>query len=337
MTDKEFLRTVLFKRNKPDIKNKSQKLLIDLYEIPKKNKGKEIRHYIRPYKANEQQQADILFLPTDSFGYKYCLVVVDLHDNRCDAQPLKTKTNKEVLNAFENIYKRGILKLPTYMNVDEGTEFKGIVADYFRKNNVVLTVSAVGRHSANAFAEYINKLVGRGIFSIQNVKELETNKTNKQWVKDLKYVVEVINEKADENHKLNIQHQLTEAKKEKKEEKESIKGESNIDKHIDEFNKKIEKGEKIPELKLNVPLIDKSNKNDGVLDEGQKVRYKLDYPIDIATGKRLHGTFRSGDIRWSLTEHKIDKVLLLPNQPISYLISGIKNKSFLRNELQLIN
>jgi hypothetical protein len=223
------------------------------------------------------------------------------------------------------------------MNVDEGSEFKGSVEQYFKDEHIILTVSAVNRHSQNAFVEYINKLIGKGIFSLQNVKEIETQKTNKQWINDLKYIVEVINEKADENFKANRIKQLDEAKKEKKEEKEAIKGDDKINEHIKTFINKVDKGEPIEKLKgHNIPLIDESNKNDGVLEQNTKVRYKLDYPIDIATKKRLNGNFRAGDIRWSLSEHKVDKVIIIPNQPISYLLSGITNRSFLRNDLQVI-
>jgi hypothetical protein len=70
--------------------------------------------------ANAVQQADILYLPDDN-GYKFCLVVVDVADHRIDAQQLKTLTAESVRNAFKIIYKREILKMPTYeMITDQG-------------------------------------------------------------------------------------------------------------------------------------------------------------------------------------------------------------------------
>lgn len=333
MSTKEFLKSVLF--NKPTKKpSENQKLLLDLYKIPTKNKGKEIRHFIKPLKEGEQQQADILFLPDDN-GYKYCLVVVDIANNRTDAFALKTKSTTEVLNAFKRIYSNKILKKPLYLNTDSGSEFKSVVHDYFSENNIIHTVSDTGRHSANAFVEYINKLIGRAIFSIQNVKELETKRTNRQWTRHLKEVIEILNEKANENQKKHTIEQLEIAKREKKDEEKAIVGSSAIDQHIDEFLNKIEKGKPINELKTDIPLIDKSTKH-GILEIGTTVRYKLDYPIDIATGEKLHGKFRAGDIRWSLTKHKIEKQIIVPNQPISYLISGFQHRSFLYNDLQVV-
>jgi hypothetical protein len=79
-----------------------------------------------------------------------------------------------------------------------------------------------------------------------------------------------------------------------------------------------------------------NSKNTNILEEGIKVRVALDYPISAGTGEKLHGKFRAGDIRWSKEIHTIDKVILTPNQPISYLVSDIHNASYLRNQLQLV-
>ena len=45
--------------------------------------------------------ADLMFLPNDSFGYKYMLVVVDLASDEFDMQELKNKTPDHILKAFE--------------------------------------------------------------------------------------------------------------------------------------------------------------------------------------------------------------------------------------------
>lgn len=71
-----------------------------------------------------------------------------------------------------------------------------------------------------------------------------------------------------------------------------------------------------------------------ILDEGTQVRVKLDYPIDIYNS-RLHGKFRSGDIRWSLKPHTISKVLIFPNQPVRYCVEGVNNNTFSKAELML--
>ena len=70
-----------------------------------------------------------------------------------------------------------------------------------------------------------------------------------------------------------------------------------------------------------------------LLEIGAKVRVALDYPKNIKN-ERQHGTFRAGDIRWSTKSHTIENILLLPNQPIRYVISGIPNNTFSKYEIK---
>jgi hypothetical protein len=59
-----------------------------------------------------------------------------------------------------------------------------------------------------------------------------------------------------------------------------------------------------------------------LLKIGTRVRYQLDYPIDTVKNSRLIGKFRSTDIRWSPSIHRIMEVLLKPGFPPMYLIDG---------------
>jgi len=332
--NKAFLKSVLFGKKQND-ETKSQKLVKALFVIPEKAKGVEVRHYIKPEKEAQEQQADLLFLPTERFGYKYCLVVVDIFDNRVDVEPLKFKDAVAVAKGLSAIYNRGILKKPNYLNVDSGSEFKGSVADYSKANNIILKVSATARHSQTAFAEYINKLIGKGISFLQTEQELEMGKAMRGWMHYIRQIVETINEKADENRKKNIDKIDKDNNNQKELVKHAITGD-NVDKTIDNVIDDIKNKKELPVLKKDVPLLGDSYAKDGILNIGQKVRYQLDYPISAFDKKRLHGTFRAGDIRWSKEIHTIDKSLVLPNQPVSYLISGITNRSFTRQQLQII-
>ena len=74
-------------------------------------------------KVGEIHQADLLFLPTDTVGrkkFKYALTVVDVASRYKDAEPLSDKSALSVANAMEKIYKRGPLKYPYLMQVDQG-------------------------------------------------------------------------------------------------------------------------------------------------------------------------------------------------------------------------
>jgi hypothetical protein len=77
--------------------------------------------------------------------------------------------------------------------------------------------------------------------------------------------------------------------------------------------------------------VDDSNRD--VLPQGSNVRIALDYPISVASDKRIGSTFRATDIRWSKDVKKIDWNVFIPNQPPMYKVNGIKHL-FTRQQLQ---
>ena len=80
---------------------------------------------------------------------------------------------------------------------------------------------------------------------------------------------------------------------------------------------------------------------DELLPEGTRVRVALDEPISVL-GKKLHGKFRTGDIRWDPDIKVIRKLMLSPNQPPTYLVSGPHGKlgvsrcAYTRKQLQIV-
>ena len=78
-----------------------------------------------------------------------------------------------------------------------------------------------------------------------------------------------------------------------------------------------------------------------LLEEGDKVRVLLDNPIGF-NGNKLHGKFRSSDIKWDPTIRTIKHVILKPDQPPLYLLDGTKGPlqiepiGYTVNQLQLI-
>jgi len=81
------------------------------------------------------------------------------------------------------------------------------------------------------------------------------------------------------------------------------------------------------------PKINDYNKK--LLEIGQAVRIKLDHPVDTQ-GKRLHGNFRSTDMRWTEKAYTITNVLIRPGQPISYLTDKSNEVSYTKEELQKV-
>jgi hypothetical protein len=83
-----------------------------------------------------------------------------------------------------------------------------------------------------------------------------------------------------------------------------------------------------------LPYSDKSNVD--LLTIGTKVLVPLDHPIDIATGKKLFGKFRTGDIRWQRKPKTIDNIVLKPSQPPMYMIKDDSKILRTRQQLQPI-
>lgn len=174
------------------VKNNAEGNLIqNLYTLPKEPKQRQARVSV-PTK-NQIYQADLLYLPEDD-GYKYALVVVDCANHAMDAAPLRTKTNAAVLEGFKTIFKGKYLSLPQFsMEVDDGKEFKDTVKQYFRDKGVILRVGKPYRHRQQAVVEWMNYILGKILFMLMTVDELDTGETSKDWVKDLPAVVAAIN------------------------------------------------------------------------------------------------------------------------------------------------
>lgn len=81
------------------------------------------RNKILVAKVNQQFQADLVDLQQYSrqnSGFKYLLTVIDCFSKFAFAIPLKTKTGKEVAQAFKKIFKE---RTPQYVQTDKGKEF----------------------------------------------------------------------------------------------------------------------------------------------------------------------------------------------------------------------
>ena len=276
---------ILLKLNvKKDLLTKS------LLQVPPKEKRRDIPRF-KVYVRDSVHQADLLFLPNDK-GYNYLLVVIDGASRSLDAEPLKTKTQSEVLSAFKKIYKRKYLNIPKDMlHVDAGREFQGKVKKYFENRNVIVRVAKPGRHRQQCLVEWLNGVIGDIVNRYMLIQESQTGNKSTSWVKIIKKVISELNKK---------------------------------------YFRKIDKSKisKSPNY---------GNDTQDLLEVGTKIRIKLDKPQDYLTGKRLHGKFRKGDIRWEPKIRKIRQIIMRPEQPPMYLVSGIKNTAFTRKQLQTID
>jgi predicted DNA-binding antitoxin AbrB/MazE fold protein len=78
-----------------------------------------------------------------------------------------------------------------------------------------------------------------------------------------------------------------------------------------------------------------------VLDRGDKVRVALEEPKNLQ-GRKLHGKFRSGDVRWDEKIRTIKEILIKPGFPPMYLLDGdtgpnkIEPIAYTKNQLQKV-
>ena len=238
---------------------------------------------------NIYYQADVLYMPDDN-GFKFILVCVDLYDSTIDAEEMKEVNSTNVLQAFKKIFSRKYLTFPVFITFDRGSEFtKPEIVDYFKANKTNVKYALTGRSRMLATVERANQKIGTILFKRMTSQELTTGQPSKEWVEDLKPLIEVLNE-----HK-----------------KTPLKHEINPLPIVDEYSGKL--------FKI-----------------GQKVRLLLDKPINATNNARLHGTFRSGDIRFTPKTYKITEVLLKPGFPPGYLTDADDNVFRTKNQLSKV-
>ncbi len=149
-------------------------------------------------------QADVLYMPEDK-GFKYILVCVDMYDGTIDAEPIKEVNPANVLKGFKEIFKRKYLNYPLFITFDKGHEFKGAeIINYFKANGTNVKYALTGRSRQLANAERANQKIATVLFKRMTSQELITGEPDKQWVDDLKPLIEVLNE----HKKKPLEHEL---------------------------------------------------------------------------------------------------------------------------------
>jgi hypothetical protein len=165
-------------------------ILTNLTKNPKKE-PKKITPHTTASVAFATEQVDTLYLPEDD-GYKYLLVVVDVATRMCDAEPMKTRDAKTTKNTLTKIYKRGIVKKPMRIEVDDGTEFKGDFEAHFKKFFKILR-KMTGRHRQQSLVETKNQQIGKILNQRMLAEEINNDDTSKNWTDVLPKVIELLN------------------------------------------------------------------------------------------------------------------------------------------------
>lgn len=146
------------------------------------------------YKANFEHQIDILYVPQDK-TYKYILTIIDVNNSLCDARGLTNQTTKQIIDKLEDIYNKSkYLKYPFKIQADNQFD-NNLFKEWCEKHNILLSISEPYRSRQQSYVERLNQTIGERIFKKQLEKEIETNKTSKEWVKYLPVIIKELNER----------------------------------------------------------------------------------------------------------------------------------------------
>ena len=289
MSQNNFFNKILKKMNDNDKLTKS----INLFQYPTNKSKNSPRSPIYP--INFKQQIDIIQLPKDKEGFEYALVVAD-YKRYIGIEPLKKIDSKSVLKALQRIYKRDkVLKYPSILQADNGSEFKGEFKKFFGKSDSKTQLQFIKpyRSRQNGLVESINGLIGRIIGLYQAQKELSTGKPNFEW----KDIIQ------------NITKSYNESQREK----------------INKYRQTIKKN-RYPKCK---------GDDCKLLRVGDIVRIPLEHPINSYDGSLTKGSkkFRSNDQRYKNKNFKIKRVVLLPNQPPLYMVNQKDRVAYTKGQL----
>ena len=251
-------------------------------------------------KPNQVHQADLLFLPHDTFKrktYRYALVVIDVASRYKDAEALTSKESSEIARCFSKIYSRK-LSWPGVLIVDPGREFMGSVTTLMKQHGVSIQRGLAGNHRSQAFVERANKTLSERLFSHQYAQEMISDGRSREWVKRLPMVLKAMN---SEPTRL-------------------IGKEPSSAIELDKVT--VESGS----YKRPVGL------NEKRLPPGVLVRY-LYATGEVEGGERR----RAMDPIWSLGIHNLSRSVVSSDQPVLYYLSdGGPKRGFVREELQVV-
>lgn len=279
----------------------------ELTKLPVTVKQSEKAHFMVP-KKNSVLMADIIFMPDDedtkrksTDSFKYITILIDLATSNLVKTPLKYRDAKTALQAFKVIMREAkhLDKKLSYslFITDGGSEFKGVFHDYIASKGIIHKTTERGRHQQMKPIDSRIALISRYLHIIMLSEELENKQVNKKWTKYLKTMVSIL------NRKRYLKRELTDEDME------------NMKKIVTNYNKK-------------------KTDHEDIIPIGTKVRYKLDVPINPVTDKQFSNEkFRKGDVRFSKQIHKIETLVLNPNQPVMYKLNGINHVRYIKQQL----
>ena len=261
--------------------------------IQKKDYGK-----FQIFKTFGVVQADVIYMAEDEkTGNKYIVTVLDVATRKMDMEAMQGRTANHVIEAFQTIFKRKYISedIET-LYTDPGVEFKNKhFKEYIESLGIDLRFAMTARKQQMQPIEGLNNIVTKVLGTKMTTEELDTEGVYNNWTQFLPEIVKVLN--AKENLKT-----------------PSIKGIFGEPKATAKEIENILKIGEVVHVRLQAP--------------------KDHLPDENGNYQKLWGyNFRNGDIRWEKEPTRISRVIIVPNQPIRYMVEKYNNVSFIRKEI----
>ena len=279
-----------------------QELGIDESHTKAPNKAKvftKVKDNVALIEGNNQQ-LDILYLPTSTFGYKYLLVAVDLATDEFDIEPLKTLSASSCLNGYRNMFQRGhIYKPKATVTTDGGSEFKGVFNSWLKENNIFHRVVVPDRHTQTSNVESMNRTLGRLIMGHLNSLEIKKGKPQTSWIS----IINTIRDKLNKIRKIKVPKDINSYE-------------------YPHFDPIVQKGKKQIYLEPKYKI-------------GDSVYYLSEVPLTALGKKQPTKTFRMGDRKWAMEPKTIEDIYYYsPPVNYRYKLSDLNNVSYTENQLK---
>src|SRR6266542_3652932 len=276
--------------------------------------------YGRITRPNCVHQCDILFLTYDHYKgkkYKAVLNIIDCASRYKASVPLTLKNSSEVARAFRKVYsdRNNPLTWPKLLQCDGGREFMGKTSQLMQEHDVTIQVVSSYSHRRVAFVERFNQTLSKILYKIQYaIESISSNpKLIRAWVRFLLVVIDYLN---------NYPTRLIR-------EPGSVKWGLKPVKAI-----ALERVESRPSTKYKRLV----GKDEIALKKGDTVRYLL---ANAEWEGGMENQKRATDPTFSLSLHRIRKVVVIKNEPVLYYLGSdddefAPKRGFVREELMLI-
>jgi hypothetical protein len=267
-----------------------------------------------PLVEDYNMMADLLFLPTAKFGFKYLFVIVDLATDEFDIEPIKNKEPITILKAMQKCFTRDFVKAPKYtLKTDNGNEFKGVFHKYLYDESILHKVTLPHRHEGMGNVEALNRQLGRLFNGYMNQKETESGKPYKNWTDVVGVIRTELNavRKKEVPEDINSYEYPVQEDLKKREIVVKRKGEKHTETVYDQIK---------PKYRI-----------------GQMVHRYLDHPKNALGKNQPTVQRREGDFLWEVEPRQIVKVITMGGQgPLHrYILDRLPNVSFTENQLKL--